>query len=709
MVTLREGGLHFATTPAEQREALAGRLQEGAYATGYVLLRRAQAADDLLSLGRRRTASGGVTVLRFTDRLAEPARQIVLELDARYHLRAAQAHAGGAQAVPRDLWRVLLDEAVDDVSLAVPGGATSPGREQLLDPACPPVQADTVLPPRELAFVDAPAVLPAALPDGASAAIFSRYGVRGSAPSLGRVGDVTLLVTRPGSRLTLQIRANVWSNSRAPDPPDGAEVIERGRWRLVLERDEHGAYSGSIAPRDMSNQWSPSYQVWSSGWSKDELAALTERLAPFDILDLPAYQGRFWELHPLPEPVRDVLYRAVDAERPPSGVHRLSEVEVETRDVDNVSFVNQLSDPYALAMEYVTPPRVLLRRLMGSDENGPTFGRHETILPDGTIETLYAADATRSVWYNSRFRRVDRGPAPPDAGRYLGRPTQLGMLQLLLGGGEHSLVLGTESTVVERRWPFDSSGLAVPPSWGLPFPHTVGLRAGTLVARLTIDRDGRVSSLELLHRAETGEQTLLQRAVVTSDARIPAEPSDVLALPPLGDDVLVLETAPDQSVQVLAPTDDWLGRSMEWPASTALVVQDIRPEPGVSTVALTTIQNASWQKPGVSRLWRVGEYWFGENTGTVTLIQGPSAVLGFVLRNGNGFRWTRSEALPVTIDGREQQAWLLMNGVDSVLVVEDDGLMLHVSVPTAQPPTAAEGILRGPVREALAQLVRESQ
>jgi len=82
-----------------------------------------------------------------------------------------------------------------------------------------------------------------------------------------------------------------------------------------------------------------------------------------------------------------------------------------------------------------------------------------------------------------------------------------------------------------------------------------------------------------------------------------------------------------------------------------------------------------------------------------------------VLRSRRGAGWIQSEAVPVTIDGREQQSWLLAAGAAAVLVVEVDDTVLHVSVsPDTDPasPVSAADRLRGPVRAALAQLVRDT-
>lgn len=703
---LREGGLTFAASPAQQHEALAGRLQEGAYGTGYALLQRALAAPDLRSLGRRQTAGGRFTVLHFSDTIADPAREVVLEIDAAGELHAAQALAEDGQAA-HDLWRVLVDDSMNEVSLALPGGMSGT-REQLVDPACPALDFAFVLSPRELAFLPFAPDVPAAIPEQATAAWFADSG-RDSATLSQESTNMTLLVTRPAGRLALEISG---MNQAAPLPvrPPDADVIERGRWRLVLRRNTKGALTGWIEAREATQLWQPWYNLRSTGWSRDELAAFAGSLAPLEVFDVATYEARFWDPNPLPEAVREALYRALAAERPAPGTTERSDAQIEIRTGGDQVNVNAPADPYSAAI-VESPPQMLLRRILRTDQDGAVHGRLETRLPDETLLRVFATDGARMAWYDAQYRLVNRGPASPNSEPRITRATQLDLLIPLLGTGEHTVTRAGEDLVVERRWPFDATSMPLPQSWTLPSPSTVGLRAGEFVARLTLrGGDGRVSGLEVVHRAEAGEETLLQRVAVTV-APAPAT-SDLLALPPLSADMLVVESRLDRPAEVVVADPDWVARTFEWPATAAEMVSDVTPEGGTNTADFEQLRSATWRRLGPSKLWRVSEYRLQPGGQPVTLTQGPAGILGYVLRSWfSEERWARSEALAVTIDGREHEAWLLGSINETVLVVEVDSLLLHLAVPASggSAQTAgqqAEDLLRGPVREALALLGR---
>jgi hypothetical protein len=68
--------------------------------------------------------------------------------------------------------------------------------------------------------------------------------------------------------------------------------------------------------------------------------------------------------------------------------------------------------------------------------------------------------------------------------------------------------------------------------------------------------------------------------------------------------------------------------------------------------------------------------------------QAPRHVLRHVLRqqprgfeSANATDWKSSRAIPVTIVGKQREAWLLQGNIESVLVVEVDDLALHFNGP----------------------------
>jgi hypothetical protein len=73
-----------------------------------------------------------------------------------------------------------------------------------------------------------------------------------------------------------------------------------------------------------------------------------------------------------------------------------------------------------------------------------------------------------------------------------------------------------------------------------------------------------------------------------------------------------------------------------------------------------------------------------ESAAQVTVVQGSAVLMRFLLRTQSlgytdGTAWTKSRAVPVTVAGQERTAWLLQGDGAPALVVEVDGVILHIT------------------------------
>jgi hypothetical protein len=179
-------------------------------------------------------------------------------------------------------------------------------------------------------------------------------------------------------------------------------------------------------------------------------------------------------------------------------------------------------------------------------------------------------------------------------------------------------------------------------------------------------------------------------------------PPTMFELPRLPDEVFTLDVTdtdgPSKVVDEIEPPQ----RMLAW--TDRMVAGEFKRTVGPwSTESITEAHlRSSWLKPSGLAASVTLSYQI-EPTTELHFTQAPRNVLRHVLRQqsrdfdaSESTAWKSSRAIPVTIAGKQREAWLLRGEPETVLVVEVDDLALHFSGPI--------DYLTGPLIELLPQL-----
>lgn len=116
---------------------------------------------------------------------------------------------------------------------------------------------------------------------------------------------------------------------------------------------------------------------------------------------------------------------------------------------------------------------------------------------------------------------------------------------------------------------------------------------------------------------------------------------------------------------------------------------DVLPSVQAQAYLKTVLLNSQYAADQLAQLEGSGaihrtRYRVGEGRVQFTVMQGSAPLMRAILRAQSlgytdGAGWTKSRAVPVTIAGQERTAWLLQGDGSPALVVEVDGVILHIT------------------------------
>lgn len=696
---LDQAALRFRSSPEQQRAVRDARLLQGAYGAGYRALQQALLADDLRSFGTRRDNQRTLAVLSYTDRQAQPPRQILLRIDPQAHqLYGVQEVAlSGGQSTARDLWRL---QAQDEPKTAIPSNLPrwpqNVTRDQIFDITCPALNPQHVVSLSTLVGDAQQWYLPQALPPGIDRAAlltlnpvvtyidYTPLGVpRGSvATLLGRDRWLTIsgLDWHPGARGVTRIDRGAWSVEIGNQPRPGI-------WSLKLRQHQN-----------RGNPSSPTIAIYGSGWTQEELLTVVDSLSLFDPQSWLSLDAAFLDARPLPQPVHDSIKRAFTALRPEPNATIYSETKTELRTNPKPQALN---DPYTLSDTLRAPPVVVRKQWqMYKDARLAQF-RDVVELGDGTLNALIANDGSQFKMYSGTEGRLDTGSAAIS-------PLQqeqpgIEMVRALLRTNDpisfveqdDGWVLQQSSTYRFVTMSFEFRGSAFQ-----QVPWTQGLGDGSIVRRLWLDRQTYAPrQFTVVHRDLDGKETpLLATTMIERRATDALSGEELLALPALPDDVLTMNVTAVRETTVELDTTSPVAQILSWPASSSVVVGE-PPRRRGSRTALSSngLWQQRWDQFATSDVWYQSVYRFPPDDTAVTITQGPRNLMRHILRyQSSAQSWTNSQPIEVAIAGQPRTAWLLSNDTSAALVIEIDDLLVHISAPI--------GYLQGPILERLPQL-----
>jgi hypothetical protein len=657
-----------------------------------------------------------------------PARTVLLLLDGRtYALQAVRELVGDtAQTTARDLWRVDGEEMVPTVPAALPpvqGEAAV--ADDIIDPACPGLARDAVVSLRGLAMLPYPyggLPIPTPLPANVVQAVL----IDSVPEDTGAFVDVynAQLVLRSADGW-LQIR-----NSGYVENTPATSVVERGAW-VVLFRDAEYSSVPLAAVVWQKDQQDPSmiysgqsFEIEASGWTRDQVLDVVERLQPLDERTWPTLAPQFLDPHPLPADVQQVLVGAQQAlaTLPNGMLHVTMEATARTGRRQG-----ERLDPYHVPSNITAPNAWTVEQWATINNTAPVQFKQIAMAWDGTLLSANVDTVAQSSWYEVRLQSAD--PSSENAfspygygqatfGIDLARP-------LLALNAPITLTADGDLWRVEQILPTTVSDVFIHGYWAQLIGNSAlasvspvdDLPLGDLVQRVSFDRAQLLPRRwELVRRTEGGEM-VLQSIAVREWRRLDAPlPDGFWALPPLPDDTVLYtfdqSSAPLTGIngldvpqpRAVPSTIDTVGgpipitppqRALVWPQESGFTIERNYPYRSPVTISsqwegasfgdllLYGSNGTGLPETGIVRSTR---YELPDSTRIVTLTQGPRALLRYLLLRTGGFFGSRygyeeppqqSEQVQVTIAGEQHDAWLLRGPRNAALVVEIDDVLVH--------------------------------
>jgi hypothetical protein len=695
---LDQAALTFKSSPEQQRAVRDARLLQGAYGTGYRALQQALLADDLRSFGTRRDTQRTLVVLSYTDRQAQPPRQMLLRIDP----QTKQLHGvqevllSGGQTTARDLWR-LESQATTDATLPtnLPRWPQNVSRDQIFDTSCPALNPQHVVSLSTLLGDSQQWYVPRKLPPGTDRAALLTLN-----PVVAYI-DYTPLGVPRGSVVTFLGRDRWLTISDLDWHPGGpvVERVERGAWSVEIGKQPRpGIWSIRLRQSaQRMNPSSPNIAIDGSGWTREELLGVIDSLQLFDPQAWLSLDAAFLDARPLPQPVDENIKRAFTAIQADANttLYHETRTEVRTKPVSDT-----LSDPYTIPAAIRSPATILRKQWLIYRDGRLAQFRDLFERTDGTPFALFASDSQQFKAYISPEGRLYSGNLSVLQNQQPG----VEMVRAMLRTNDPITILEQDGAQILQQssryrfvtMSFEFSGSSFPQT-----PWTEELSEGEIVRRLWLDpQSGRPQRFSVSHRNLQGQETPLLNSTLLHRRTLERLPfASPLDLPPLPDDVLTLQVTGSSETTVELPASMPITQILSWPPSGSTTVSAAPPRRGSrSELSNNGLWQQRWDRFVAADVWYQAVYRFPPDDTAVTVTQGPRSLMRHVLRYQSSAQgWTSSQSIAVTIAGQPRTAWLLANDSAAALVIEIDDLLLHITGPA--------GYLQGPVLERLPQMV----
>jgi len=685
--------LVFNADAAQQQAVRDARLQQGAYGRGYQMLQTALRVPDLRSWGARTENGRPVLMLGYSDP-AQAGRERMLVFDG--HTR--QLHAvrelvsDGTQTAARDLWRVEQEESLgSDVSTTPP---SRPGarlaRSRVFDPTCLDLDKEYLLSLRALVGSDTGWWLPTRLPpDVEAAAIISNDVVTPQTVSTWQFQSPTARAVFVGGERVLQIRVE-----RTFVNLDGS--VARGPWRVVFNRDGYNTRAQLCKPAHPLHRGcppdEPSLAIEAQGWTEDQILALIDSLAPASAASTwLALDTLFVDPQPLDPQVQQVLAQALERTDVEQGViystAEITHTPVEGKQGDVVvdPFADTvLADPYAIPKAWLEPEHVSIEHTVVVSDGMVQQARATMQGHDGTLLYARVMNDASMVQYDGLDQTASTTSMQEQTWMHLALRSQRAQIF------ERVQAFASSMLPITLRDAGDMWVLQQATSDPNPYqldmllrrfvPYTENTGAGSYVEHLWIDKQ-----TGLLRRAEVvRNRDTVVSALHVDDWRVePVAAQGDLQLPPLPPHTIAY-TYGDFGPTVTSDLEPFLPPQREWVWQDGFEVvhrsDRVRPFEGFAANLLNT---------NVDHLEAVGlihgtTYRVPNSRAPIMVRQGAAPLLRYALRLASlGYDgssgWNQSRAVPVSIGGQKRTAWLLEDYTETALVVEIDGVIVHIS------------------------------
>lgn len=693
-----DAALRYPTSVAEQSAARDARLRQGAYGNGYVALLRALDAPTLRSFGTRSDTGRTLVVLAYTDTEAQPNNEVLLQIEPRtQQLFSVQiVPEADSQATPREIWRLQLNEQVKSgVPQALPAWPRAEARERLIDPACPAINSEFLVSPRQIIASASRMYVPQTFPTGITGAALlrSQRGQHTNGLLFDLPHDTTTLLVGPGRWLSLSA-----SPSLLATPP--ANSTERGQWRVSMqEPTANGVWRGTAFDAELR-----SLNFWASGWTREALLQVFDTLDHATPADWPQIEANYLDPYPLSSNARDVLSAALAATTPAPGQTLYSAIRVRT--LQNLPRPEP-GDPYYIPARLQFPSITNREQWLLLNSPGTPQVRDVITVPGGQVYFAMVNSGARATYYTSGSGQVITRELSDAERTWLFRSPSLDLvLTLLNASGPITVTTAADTITLEQRSPQPERNdeLWLSPSL-LQTVSLVGLARGEIVQRLQIDRRTyQPLSTKFVHRATNGaevEIAMVQIIARRDQATVPATVA-LDQLPPLPDDVVRFDWSTDNSPSAnnLRIDPNWRDQTWVWQPAKDIELRRDFSGAATTNITLDQLQQGQWDVFEPATLWRQTAYalvnrrivtmeWPNgtlqdvpiDESQEITVTQGPRAVMRHVLRyqNNNNQRWTRSERIAVDIGGQSYSAWILSDQPRqrAALVVEVGDTLLH--------------------------------
>lgn len=719
----------FALPATDQPALLDARLASGAWAIAGEYLAQARAAV-VQSYGRRGGEDGtqldvvgfqGVSPLAQAatpDRPRVPVT-VLLSIDASTgalrEVRELAGETGGEQSA-RTTWRWQAGEWLSD---AQERSAFTLGRDwnpaaareypQPASAMLASVPADRLLSPvQALLAEDTRIFAPTTPPPGATSAAL----VSGTDPeTIGLVysgfGRQLAIVTTTDSEQPRRIDA-VPPNAERVLGPLAAQRPRADAGTVFAQLPLYFSYLPGgrvtiVAAPVADNTRSYRSTITTVGYTRDELLALVQTLAPLNATSIQAQQALFASAPGGDPLVETTILRALALDAPPeSGTAQqlvIREYLRQRPDLPRTSTGNDASDemPFQMPLYRDRPPTTRIDQILVRAADG-TFAQQLTRTTEDGRLIYRAFSDTQQGWNFDAFstelytytmeHTAESGGRAPRSGITSSRLFALADCAKidLLNLGERQIL-----RVVETNWRRNScmhgdyAEVAKMQASGLDnqlryvfqeYPYLADILGSTpLITVFQFDADGRLVQIDV--NAGRDDRLLLYSLVVERDERI---------APP------VLEAQPPAGL-----VKDWQG--IDTTSGTMLTIDQFRTVSGVTlyTMANYTVDRIERATPPPGRLvyatnpfeqaYRNGKAYKVEvsrevegATLQVTLYQGSIVEFGAFLRTNSTFR--RSRSTLIRVDGRTVPAWeVLGSGGERVVLVQLDDALLIMPVP----------------------------
>lgn len=681
----------FTLPPAEQETVRNARLTLGAYGQGYQLLHQALAADDLRSYGRRTEDDTTLLALGFTDRQASNERQIILWIEPHtgtLHVVQELVDAGGANA-SRELWRLLgEDNPQTGVPMQQPEWDRSMQARELLDPACPGLDADHVLSLRTLfgwSFGWGQDYLPSEPPPGSTQAALLTVGR--VSDLINSSGNIRAVFVGPGRRLsftTLPQRSELRK-----------EGVRRDKWQVVF--DDHAAdLSGTAClARESVGLCMPLLRFAARGWSRDELLATIATLKPLDETMWLAYDRMFLEPRPLAPDIKAAFEGTIRAQQPPRR-NQLFHTLVEWRARVNPHRPS-LHDPYHVPVDMLEPEHLTQEQWLVYSDTTVAQYKDLYTLPSGDV---YSARVNNGVHLSEYYlhegvARINRNP--PDA--WWIEPPLTPAMQLVrtyLASTMPITARESENALLLEQYVPTEDGSHTPAMAGPLVPWAGDLPPGVTVRRIWFDPKTHLPQRAATVYVDADSRETLLTSMTLREWRYGDAAAAELSLPPLPPDIIQINsTAGSSSITGGELERGAITRALVWPMDSEIVVeQDENPasfDPAARMGSDPRLERALYTPIHMLEslnLIKVTTYKLPTQDLRVTIRQGPRGLLRHVLRHtelDNGtlsLPRSASREVPVSIAGQQYTAWLLEDSPTAALVVEVDEVLLYIKGPS---------------------------